>query len=321
MDNLHLVTGYLGSDHITAMDQGAFNAALIGTGDFVLKKGSVFRAQVIDNNTVRVYDGELMMQGRFVRLEPGKYVDLTVGSGAQGQMRNDLIVARYTKNESTGVEGVNLEVIRGTVVASNPLDPDCVEGDITNGEATKHEFPLWRIPVDGLNVGTPVCLFGEPYDESMRTLPDIRNQMAQLADNIFSVAARIETGTYVGNGNSNNSFNTSVINPKLMIITESPGGHSSVNGVIGTTTIVEDLTEYTVYKDTSGVATDGSGVVPLVTMKVYIQKPNRADVDHTIIKLSIASYQGLSDKKFETLRPHCCFNADGVRYHYVIVGN
>ena len=312
MDNLHLVTGYLGSDHITAMDQGAFNAALIGTGDFVLKKGSVFRAQVIDNNTVRVYDGELMMQGRFVRLEPGKYVDLAIGSGAQGQMRNDLIVARYTKNESSGVEGVNLEVIRGTVVASNPLDPDCTEGDITNGEATKHEFPLWRIPVDGLNVGTPVCLFGEPYDESMRTLPDIRNQMAQLTDNIYSIAARIETGTYVGNGSTGGrEINTSV-NPKLAIISASPGGQGGVNeNTSGTVILFDGLGEYYTYLNTS------LGVKYIKMGATF----GKLAIGGWYIKTFILSEQGMTDGELKSLLADCCFNADGVRYHYVIVGN
>lgn len=312
MDNLHLVTGYLGNDHITAMDQGAFNAALIGTGDFVLKKGNVFRVQVIDNNTVRVYDGELMMQGRFVRLEPGKYVDLAIGSGAQGQMRNDLIVARYTKNESSGVEGVNLEVIKGTAVASNPLDPDCTEGDITNGEATKHEFPLWRIPVDGLSVGTPVALFSEPYNESMLTLPDIRNQMAQLADNIFSVAARFEKGSYVGNGSTGGRTITTSVKPKFAILSASPGGQGGTSTKLsGTVILFKDLDEYVVYLDTT------NGNVKYVRMgATFCDSANGGS-----IKTFISSQQGMSDSELNSFLAHCCFNADGVAYHYVIVGN
>lgn len=179
MGNLHLVTGYAGQEHITATDQGAFNAALIGTGQFVLAKGNEFAAQIISNNVIRVKDGELMMQGRFVRREPDTYVDLTIENGAQGMKRNDLIVARYTKSTTTGIEEVNLVVIKGTAVASNPVDPAYTVGDITNGEAVRNDFPLWRIPINGLNVGTPVMLF-EPFIDSMRTLPDIRNQVNQI---------------------------------------------------------------------------------------------------------------------------------------------
>lgn len=198
MANMHLVTGYAGQEHVTAADHGAFNAALIGTGQFVLAKGSVFEAQVITNNQIRILDGELMMQGRFVRLDPGTYIDLTIDNGAQGMKRNDLIVARYTKNTSTAVEAVDLVVIKGTAAASNPVDPSYTEGDVAGGTATLNDFPLWRIPIDGLNVGTPEMLF-EPFIDSLRTLPEIRQQVlnihaevdAQLAEQDAEITEKI----------------------------------------------------------------------------------------------------------------------------------
>ena len=171
MANLHLVTGHAGSGHITATDQGAFNAALMGKGQIVLGAGNALQAQVISNNLIRVLDGELMMQGRFVRLEPGTYVDLAIDNGTQGTKRNDLIVARYSKNAATGVEECNLVVIKGESAASNPVDPECTEGDITNSEALLNDFPLWRIPIDGINVGNPVALFST-FSDSMLTILD-----------------------------------------------------------------------------------------------------------------------------------------------------
>ena len=184
MGNMHLVTGYQGQEHIKAVDQAAFNAALIGTGQFVLEKGKVFEAQIISNNQIRVHDGELMMQGRFVRLDPDTYVDLNIENGTQGKKRNDLIVARYTKNTVTGIESVDLVVIKGTAVDSNPADPEHTEGDITNGVSAQHDFPLWRIPLDGLNVGNPVALFGEPFMDSMLTLPEVRHTVNQIYGNV-----------------------------------------------------------------------------------------------------------------------------------------
>ena len=177
--NMHLVTGYAGQEHVTAVDHAAFNAALIGTGQFVLDKGNALQAQVITNNKIRILDGELMMQGRFVRLDPGAYVDLTIESGASGTKRNDLIVARYTKSTTNGVEEVSLAVIKGTGRSSNPVDPSYTQGDITNGEASKNEFPLWRIRLDGLNVQEPERLF-TPFIDSLRTLPDIRQQVETI---------------------------------------------------------------------------------------------------------------------------------------------
>ena len=174
------MTGYAGTEHITAADQGAFNAALIGTGQFVLDKGNGLEAQVITNNQVRILDGELMMQGRFVRLETGTYVDLTVDSGTQGYYRNDLIVARYTKDAATGVEGCSLVVIKGTAVTSSPADPEYTAADITNGASVLNDFPLWRLPISGINVGTPESMFGDRFIDSMRTLPEIRASVNQI---------------------------------------------------------------------------------------------------------------------------------------------
>ena len=67
---MHLITGFAGQEHITAVDQGAFNAALIGRDQFVLDVGNVLKAQVISNNQIRILDGELMMQGRFEEALP-----------------------------------------------------------------------------------------------------------------------------------------------------------------------------------------------------------------------------------------------------------
>lgn len=192
MGNMHLVTGYAGQEHITAADQGAFNAALIGTGQFVLDKGNVLKAQVISNNKIRILDGELMMQGRFIRLEPGTYVDLSIDNGAQGMNRNDLIVARYTKNTANAVESVDLVVIKGTATSGNPSDPKYTEGDITNGTSTQHDFPLWRIPLNGLNVANPVALFGEPFMDSMRTLPEIRQKVYEISDTVDAIHADVD---------------------------------------------------------------------------------------------------------------------------------
>lgn len=159
MGNIHLVTGYAGQEHVTAADMGAFNASVFGSGQYVTGSGNRLVASVVTNNQIRVLDGDIIMQGRHIRLNPNTYVDLTVENGSQGMLRNDLIVARYTKDSGTGVEDCNLVVIKGTAVASNPSDPAYTSGDIINGDVLLNDMPLYRVPLDGLNVGELVCLF------------------------------------------------------------------------------------------------------------------------------------------------------------------
>ncbi len=159
MANMHLVTGYAGTEHITAADQGSWNAAIVGSGEYVLKKGNQFAATVITNNQIRIADGDILMQGRHIRLNEGSYVDLTIESGAQSYYRNDLIVVRYTKNSSTGIEEANLVVIKGTASASAASDPAHTTGDIINDHVLQNDMPLYRVPLDGITVGDLVPLF------------------------------------------------------------------------------------------------------------------------------------------------------------------
>lgn len=150
MSNLHLVTGYAGEAHITAEDHGSFNAALTEGGNYVLKRGNRLSASIIDNSTVRVLDGDLLVQGRHVRLSDSAYVDLYIETGTQGKYRNDLIVARYTRNTVSGVEECNLVVIKGTPVASNPSDPAYTSGDLLVNHDAQTDFPLYRVRLNGL---------------------------------------------------------------------------------------------------------------------------------------------------------------------------
>lgn len=154
---LHLVTGRSGFEHITPSDHGAFHNALLISGSYVLNTGNKFAASVITSNSIRISDGELIMQGRHVRLAPGEIVNVTIENGAQDYKRNDLIVARYVKDGTTGVESVNFVVIQGTP-GTTATDPAYNTGNILNG-ALKADFPLYRVPLDGLTVGTPVRLF------------------------------------------------------------------------------------------------------------------------------------------------------------------
>jgi len=49
MANLHLVTGYAGEKHVTSSDQGSYNAALMGNGEFVMERGQQFAASIISS--------------------------------------------------------------------------------------------------------------------------------------------------------------------------------------------------------------------------------------------------------------------------------
>jgi len=157
MAYIHLVTGHADSAHVTADDAGSLNIGLVDAGRYVLNIGKKFACTATTNNNLRIEDGDILLQGRHIRIEAGETVNLTLENGTQGQYRNDLVVCRYTK-EASGVEKAELAVVKGTPATSNPEDPPYTAGDIQGGDLLA-EMPLYRIPLDGITVGTPVQLF------------------------------------------------------------------------------------------------------------------------------------------------------------------
>ncbi len=148
---IKIVTAKKGEPHITSSDDGAMHQGIFGVDDYVLNVGEKFRAELVSNNEIKIYDGEGMMQGRHWRIEPGTYESVTIDNGSQGMKRKDLIVARYTKDSGTGVENVELAVLKGSETEGNATAPEATKGDIRNGDLS-HEMVLYTVALDGLNV-------------------------------------------------------------------------------------------------------------------------------------------------------------------------
>lgn len=175
MANMHLVTGRAGIDHVTSDDSGALNATIFGKGQYVLNEGDNLAATAISNNVIRVQNGCVMLQGRYARVSDS-YVDLTIESGSQGYNRNDLIVARYTRDTAADIEECNLVVIKGTAVTGTASDPDYVTGNLLDEMIIQVDMPLYRIPISGIYAATPEPLF-EVINEDLASLSEKINHI------------------------------------------------------------------------------------------------------------------------------------------------
>lgn len=74
----YIVTGLKGQEHVTSADDGAFNAGIVGTGKYVMKTAEQFAAEIVSNNIVRIKSGDLVNQGRHIRIEVNDYEDMTI---------------------------------------------------------------------------------------------------------------------------------------------------------------------------------------------------------------------------------------------------
>lgn len=191
----HLITGYKGYAHITSADQASFNAAIMGNGEFVLERGEQFACQIISNNKVRILDGDALMQGRHIIIDRNTYEETTHDNGSQGMQRIDLIVFTYTKDATTGVEDVAVEVIKGTPAESNPAVPEYTKGDILSNGDLKNQMPLYKIPFNGLSIGTPVQMFTTiPTLQTMKEEVDekVDEKIAEMDDEFAAFEAGID---------------------------------------------------------------------------------------------------------------------------------
>lgn len=169
---IHIVTGYAGKEHVTSADAGSMNAGIVGTGRYVMQTAEQFAAEIVSNNLIKVKSGDLMNQGRHMRIDVNDYEEVTIQNGAQSVFRNDLIVARYKKDPSTLIETTELVVIKGTAGAT-ATDPTYTSGDILAG-ATQDDFPLYRVSLNGLNIEKVTPLFS--------TVPNLDELNTKISD-------------------------------------------------------------------------------------------------------------------------------------------
>ena len=155
------VDACFGTPHISSDDLAALNTATVGKADCVLHYGDDFKAVMSSANECLIGTGVGMVGGR--RFWNQAATSLTIQSGTQGQKRNDLVVARYAKT-SAGIESITPVVVKGTPSTGTAADP----------ATTSNDLKLWRIPLDGISVGTPVRLF-DPV-ASLATLGDSVSQ-------------------------------------------------------------------------------------------------------------------------------------------------
>ena len=148
---MEIITGYVGKPHVTSEQDRDVHIGMIGSGSYVLQTGKQMAAEISSNNEIKVRDGVLMHQGCAASIKKNTYDSLSIVNGSQGMKRIDLIVARYERNENTGVESLTLKVLKGTPASANPATPAYTTGDIQAGDYIA-DMPMYKVTLDGINI-------------------------------------------------------------------------------------------------------------------------------------------------------------------------
>lgn len=158
---IELVDGKAGTAHISSEDKAIIHQAKFSKSDVVFDWGDAFKCSMSSSNRATIGTGCASIQGLDWHITAAESV--TISNGSQGMKRNDIICAHYHRNSSgdtgdVGIESVELTVLKGTPNATAATDPTIPSGNILSGAVDAY-MPLWRIPLDGITVGTPVRLF------------------------------------------------------------------------------------------------------------------------------------------------------------------
>ena len=181
--SMNIIAGYRGEAHITSQQLRNKNIGIFGDDVCILAVGSEMAATVISANEVDIADGILVAEGCTAEITHGTVEAMAIDNGSQGMLRTDLIVARYTKNSGTGVEDMQLEVIKGTPAASNPATPSHTTGSIAAGDTTV-DFPLYEVHLDGIAI------------DSVARIPDVvsmakQNDVTSLVTTVTSLVNKV----------------------------------------------------------------------------------------------------------------------------------
>lgn len=148
---MNIIWGYKADPHITAQQLRNTYIGIFGEDAHILDVGSELAATVVSATEIQIADGVMVGQGCTASIEHGMTESLTIANGSQDMQRKDLIVARYSKVASTGVESMTLAVITGTPASSSPADPAYNSGDIADGDSPV-DFPLYRVNLSGISI-------------------------------------------------------------------------------------------------------------------------------------------------------------------------
>lgn len=155
--SMKIITGYRDEPHVSSQQERDTNIGIFGGGTYILEVGSEMAATVISANEVDIADGILVAEGCTAAILRGTSEAMAIDNGTQGMLRTDLIVARYTMDSGTAIEDMQLEVIKGTPVASNPATPSYTTGSIAAGDTTV-DFPLYEVHLNGISIDSVTCL-------------------------------------------------------------------------------------------------------------------------------------------------------------------
>lgn len=168
--SFYLATG--AGQEVEAYMDGDIYAGIIGSKTVIMPVGNQMSYEIVDSNTVRVYDGVVVRNGRCVIIPNGSYEDFEIPAGSSGAKNTYTLAFYFYKNN--GKEYVRKAVNEGKTSVTN--------GSIRNNSSGS--IPLYVVEQDGFNISS-VKVWGT-VGESLVELSE------KLAKNTFTDSGKVK---------------------------------------------------------------------------------------------------------------------------------
>jgi hypothetical protein len=157
--------------------------ATCGNSSYRANLSELLEPELSTNNMIKIHSGLLIHHGGLFLIEPLTYDEVSLTNGTQGMKRIDLVVARYTKNNSTGIENGEWIIIQGEPAQSDPTMPEYTVGNMQDGDLID-DCPVFAIHLDGLNVTKVEQLLGisPSMDELNEEIAALKGEVSALSD-------------------------------------------------------------------------------------------------------------------------------------------
>lgn len=173
---------------VTAQMDADLFAGIVGNEKIVLAVGRQMEAAIVDNNTVRIYDGSIVCQGRNVYIEPNTSDDFYIDTGEQGVTRYDII--GYRLYREGGKE------LCEQFVQKNVGESEDIEEDVFRNGAEEVYLSMYKVRLDGLTIAeiTPMyssvlTAVGDINKSVKKTMEDVLNNQIINIDNAFTLGS------------------------------------------------------------------------------------------------------------------------------------
>ena len=220
-----LITGATGNN-VTSAQDGHLYGESIGNSIYCLGASS-FNPALVDANTVTIPASDWLFNGRYIQIPTAQTV--TIENGAQSITRKDLICLHYSKKADTGVESVDLAVVKGLTDGTGAYG-SYPSASLLN-EPSESYAPIAVVTVTGL---TPTI---ETYSNGFSFLASLASVQANIATVTTKVNAlpTIQHGTITIAANTvsaGGSSATVITFPKKFSVTPAVWGNSRWAGFI-----------------------------------------------------------------------------------------